>query len=230
VAVKEKSFMKQIGAVILCLFIAAALLGQAKTQIQKPPTSLPSTPQRGTVSTEIFLKITGADPECDDWYCMEIQLHGRNFGPRGSRRVICDGAPAGGCGAWTDTLIGVVPGDLVRFWPVHHTFYIDDGAGKALSNAFEVVFLYVFHQCSPAQGVPGTEIQVSAFGAGPRAGKSLWMGTTPMTINYWPSGENPDYITPIRAVVPHLAPGTYAITMHSGAQQVSKSSISFKVN
>jgi hypothetical protein len=39
-----------------------------------------------------------------------------------------------------------------------------------------------------------------------------------------------EYFTPIRAVVPNLPPVTYPITRHSGAQQVSKSSTSFKVN
>jgi len=221
--------MKIIRVLMVGLFVGVALLAQ--TNVQKPPNSLTSAAQRGPITT-IFPKITGSDPDCvGTASCGIIEVYGQNFGTtQGARRIFYDGALPKKVSLWKDAVICILPNANPAFWPVHHTFYIDDGAGKKLSNTFDIVYLYKFDGAIPSQGTPGMEIKIFSWGCGAQAGKSLRMGATPMTINFWPGGADWEYFTPIRAVVPNLAPGTYAITMHSGAPQVSKSSTSFKIN
>jgi hypothetical protein len=220
--------MKTVRVALIGLFLGAAL--SVQSSIQKPPTGQPSVIKRPQFDA-LFPKITGADPDCvGTGGCGLIDVYGQNFGAaQGARRIIHNGVPVAKYHYWANNVVTITPTARMSFWPVHHTFSIDDGAGKKLSNVFDIVFLYKFDGSIPSQGPPGTEIKVWSWGAGPQAGKSLWLGTTPMTINFWPGGGY-EYFTPIRAVVPSLAPGTYPITMRSGAQQVSKSSINFKVN
>jgi hypothetical protein len=220
--------MRAIRLMMIVFCLGAVLVAQ--TNIQKPPSSLQSPVQRAPIAT-IFPKINSANPDCvGTASCHSMGLSGQNFGAtRGSKRIFYDGVAQNDHLTWADTMIGFSCAN-VTFWPVHHTFYIDDGAGKKLSNTLDIVFLYKLDVAEPDSAAPGAEIKVFSWGCGPQAGKSLLMGTTLMTINFWPGGSDWEYFAPIRAVVPHLAPGTYPITMHSGAQVVSKNPLSFKVN
>jgi hypothetical protein len=221
--------MKKISVWMLGIFVSVGLLAQTKTPSQKPPAGQ-QLPGQGIPVTPAMPKITNVSLYCEAAHCSELTIGGQQFGSvQGQRRVFVDGAQVSHFTTWgPSSIVCDFPTIYPTFWPAHHQVYLGDGSGQKISNTFDVVFLYKLPTVEPGNGTPGTEIKVSSWGAGPQAGKSLWMGTKPMIINFWP-GRGGEYYTPIRAVVPNLPPGTYAITMHSGAQQVSKSSISFLI-
>jgi hypothetical protein len=217
--------MKKIWILAAVLFGVAVLAALTAAQSQKPVNQVVPNVQTPGVVTTAFPKITSVDTDCVGIAHCPLNVWGKNFGAtRGSRRFLYDGKEPASY-SWQDNAISFTPDQSTLFWPNHHTFVITNTLGKAISNTFETVFLYRWDVVNPSHGTPGTEIQAMLWDSAPQAGKSLWMGSTPMVIHYWPPA---DYQA-IRAVVPNLPAGTYQMTMHYGAQVISVTQ-SFKID
>ena len=206
--------------ICLVVFLAASISAQIKATQNKP--LLPGNTLNQNTLPKLGSQITKVRNRCFGT-CDEYDISGINFGAsQGTKKFLMDGQEQK-IEVWKEGQISIGPNALAPVGDHVYHFGIYD-QGKLISNDYTQTFLPIIDSFSPAQGSPGIKVTLIILtgGTNNQGPRILKMGTAVMSIVSWTKMK-------IEALVPSLAPGSYAIEIWDGAKKLAGSSTQFKV-